>query len=331
MPPKATLSMLFHPKKGAKKESPAPSPRKLSTPRLKPTPEAEEDDFKLPEGPYQEFRLMSSALNGWKYDVMKFDSRKPVDISTWHAPIKLNRKELRKDDPSAAGDPVPVGPMLGVDGKPVIGADGNMVMVDSDGRPIHSHSGDGAVGKGKGPAANGKKKPMQKKTRQVYIVPDEVRRLRREERYPWVLEDVTGSETWIGQLEDTSKSETHAFFMPAANDIFKFVPAHRWYKFQKRLKHDLPTDTAGVESAVRAVVALVLCRNFTNARVLVHSEPEAGSSGLAVESQWQRSFGSNCCHVQSRIRRTSALWKQFPCLQCGAELRTRWAEAQNSG
>jgi transcription initiation factor TFIIF subunit alpha len=44
--------------------------------------------------------------------------------------------------------------------------------------------------------------------------------------------------------------------MPAANDIFKFVPAHRWYKFQKKVKHDLPTDTVTMESAVRIMIAL---------------------------------------------------------------------------
>jgi transcription initiation factor TFIIF subunit alpha len=249
MAPKASLSSLFHPKKGAKKEAQPPPSRKIPTPRVRPAPEAEGDDeLKLPEGPYQEFRLMSSALNGWKYDVMKFDSRKPVDISTWPMPIKLNRKELRRDEGTVNSVPEAVGPMLGPDGKPVVGADGTMVMVDAEGRPIHSMS-PGQDSKTKGPAVNGKKK-FQKKTRQVFFVPEEVRQLRREERYPWVIEDGTQSELWVGQLEELSKSETHAFFMPAANDIFKFVPAHRWYKFQKKLKHDLPTDTANVESLV---------------------------------------------------------------------------------
>ncbi|KAF8195889.1 hypothetical protein K438DRAFT_1760754 [Mycena galopus ATCC 62051] len=230
MGPKPSLAQLFHPKKGAKKDTQqAPSPKKPSgAPRLKPTPkEDDEEELKLPDTPFQEFKVMSSALNGWKYDVMKFDSRKPVDLTSWRGPIKLNRKEMRRDD--ASGSQVAVGPMLGLDGKPVVGPDGKFVMVDAEGRPIQP-----ADAKGKGPAvgANGKKK-FQKKTRQVYVVPEEVRQLRREERYPWVMEDATGTETWLGQLEDISKAGTHAFFMPAANDIFKFVPAHRWYKFQK--------------------------------------------------------------------------------------------------
>jgi len=194
---------------------------------------------------------------------MKFDSRKPVDIMRWTAPIKLNRKDLRKDDPANAVAAVPqaVGPMLGPDGKPVIGIDGRMVMVDAEGKPIHDyHLNGGASGqsgsgapkdKGKGVTANGKKR-FQKKTKQVFLVPEEVRQLRREERYPWVMEDSSPNkeESWVGHLEEVSKAETHGFFMPAANDAFKFVPAHRWYKFQKKLKHDLPTDTANVESLV---------------------------------------------------------------------------------
>ncbi|KAJ7068276.1 transcription initiation factor [Mycena amicta] len=242
MAPQPKLASLFHPKK-PKKDVPAVSPKK-PTARPKPAAPApvEEDEFELPNLPFQEFKLMSSALNGWKYDVMKFDSRRPIDLTHWRGPIKLNRKELRREDPTA--EAVPMGPMLGPDGKPVIGADGRMVMVDAEGKPIQAGST-----KGKQPLANGKKK-FQKKTRQVYVVPDEVRQLRREERYPWVIEDVTGSETWIAQLEDVSKSTTHAFFMPAANDIFKFVPAHRWYKFQKKLVHDkLPKNTVAMEDA----------------------------------------------------------------------------------
>ncbi|TCD66981.1 hypothetical protein EIP91_000661 [Steccherinum ochraceum] len=210
-----------------------------------------EDDAKPsePEGPFSEFRLVSSALNGWKYDVMKFDSRKVVDIMTWPAPVKLNRKDpFRKDGNDVVQQaPQAVGPMLGPDGKPVIGMDGRMVMVDANGRPIRAGDANGTAspaGSANG-GANGKdkerpsKKKFQKKTKQVFLVPDEVRQLRREERYPWVLEDGQHGETWVGKMEEVAKSDTHAMFMPAANDVFKFVPAHRWYKFQKKPAHQV--------------------------------------------------------------------------------------------
>ncbi|KAF8845777.1 Rap30/74 interaction domain-containing protein [Paxillus ammoniavirescens] len=250
MPPKSVESLLFHKKKPIKKESSGAlpngtpsSPRKSATPRQQPTPpkaDDVDDTSKLPEGEYSEYKLMSSALNGWKYDVMKFDSRKLVDVSTWEEPIKLNRKDLRRQE-AVSTQQVPAGPMLGPDGKPVIGSDGRIVMVDSDGRPITDTTGEGSSskekeGKGKGPG----KKKITRKTRQVFKVPEEVRQLRREERYPWVMEDARQNEVWVGQLEEVSKADTHALFMPAAQEVFKFVPAHRWYKFHKKPKHHIP-------------------------------------------------------------------------------------------
>ncbi|KAG7449210.1 uncharacterized protein BT62DRAFT_979254 [Guyanagaster necrorhizus] len=246
MPPKKDLaSILFHKKKPpvAKVQPKAgPSPQKPRPPKAVPPREEkddDDDDLHLPDGPHSDYKLFSSALNGWKYDVMKFDSRKPVDIAAWPQPIKLNRKDLRKDDPAASTAGVPVKAMTGADGKPVL-QDGKVVMVDAEGRVVQDEASKAKVA----PA----KKKFQKKTRQVFIVPEETRLLRKEERYPWVMEDGMGRETWVAQLDDTTKAQTHAFFMPAANDVFKFVPAHRWYKFQKKLKHDLPTDTANVEA-----------------------------------------------------------------------------------
>jgi len=213
------------------KPSPKPSPK----PEKEPTPA-----LSLPEGEYIDYTLVSSALNGWKYDVMKFDSRKSVDILEWSVPVKLNRKDLRRPDTTVSGTeaPKPVGPMFGQDGKPVIGVDGNIVMVDAEGKPIH---GDGTPGSGKGKNGAGTKKRFQKKTKQVFKVPEANRQLRKDERYPWVMEDATGKEVWVGKMEEVSKAKTQAFFMPASNNTFKFVPAHRWYKFQKKPSYNIPT------------------------------------------------------------------------------------------
>lgn len=258
MAPKKPIN-IFHPKK-----KPIQRPKEIGPdgklvdkfvpilPSSKAKPE--EDEITLPpdDHPYQDFKLMSSALNGWKYDIMKLDSRTPIELTSWTPPIKLNRKELRReDDGSGSNAPVAVDFMRGPDGKPVFGPDGRKVMVDAEGRPIRD--GDGAPAKGKG-SANGGRKKFQKKTKQVFKVPEEVRALRREERYPWTLEDSTGGEVWVGQLEDMNRAEQIGAFMPAANNTFQFVPVHRWYKFSKRLKHSFPTDTAMVEAEVRAVL-----------------------------------------------------------------------------
>lgn len=278
MPPKSAASLLFHKKKTPRKDNGTPSsPRKSATPRQQSSPpnaDDTDDASVLPDGEFSEYKLMSSALNGWKYDVMKFDARKPVDVSTWDEPIKLNRKDIRKQAATST-QPVPVAPMLGPDGKPVIGADMRIVMVDAEGRPI-SNAGEGSSKDPKARAlANGKKK-MARKTRQVFKVPDDVRQLRREERYPWVMEDAKQNEVWVGQLEEVSKAETHALFMPAAQEVFKFVPAHRWYKFHKKPKHHVP-DLEEAESLVCPRSWLVsLVRLFLSqmARIQKNKDPE---------------------------------------------------------
>ncbi|EIN10618.1 hypothetical protein PUNSTDRAFT_51226 [Punctularia strigosozonata HHB-11173 SS5] len=245
--PAPKASLLFHPKKkkptagkptnGVIVNSP-PKPVTRPPPRPKPQENDELDSrAQLPTSPFTDYKLVSTTLEGWKYDVMKLESRKPVKLEEWPRPVKLNRKEPRRGDDSAGPSPqVPVQAMLGPDGKPVIGADGRIVMLDADGRPIHNTQ-NGSQEKEK-PRTGPKK--FQKKTRQVFLVPEATRQLRKEERYPWVMEDSTGREVWVGQMEEVAKSETHALLVPSEGNQFKFVPAHRWYKFQKRPHYKIP-------------------------------------------------------------------------------------------
>ncbi|KAH7929449.1 Rap30/74 interaction domain-containing protein [Leucogyrophana mollusca] len=316
MPPKPSESLLFHKKKPVRKEPSgtppngtptATSPRKSATPRQQPTPpDADTDDnTKLPDGDFAEYKLMSSALNGWKYDIMKFSSRTPVDISTWEEPIKLNRKELKREEVSAPVQ-VAAGPMLGPDGKPVIGPDGKVVMVDAEGKPMMNNNGAGEASsskdkdtKGKG-AANGKKR-FQKKTRQVFLVPDATRQLRREERYPWVMEDAKQNEVWVGKLEEVAKAETHALFMPAAQEFFKFVPANRWYKFQKKPNYHIPTleeaesIMAKIQKNKDPQTWLLHNRNgkapSTATAAMFKAEPDSGASGSSLVHNASQSRG----------------------------------------
>ncbi|KAK7695811.1 hypothetical protein QCA50_000449 [Cerrena zonata] len=251
MPP-LDISHLFHPKKkpnGSAGQKPPPgangsAPKKPRAPRPRPKPADDDAPVAAPlGGEFKEYKLMSSALHGWKYDVMKFESRKPVDVTEWAMPVKLNRKEMRREESNVVQAPVAAGYMMGLDGKPVIGVDGKPVQVDADGRPIRAGepSGSQSNDKGKEKAAAAARKRNQKKTRQVHLIPEEVRQLRREERYPWVIEDGTKSEVWVGKMEEVAKSETHAMFMPSSENVFKFVPAHRWYKFQKKPHYHVPS------------------------------------------------------------------------------------------
>jgi transcription initiation factor TFIIF subunit alpha len=234
------MASLFH--KPVKKELSAaierkPRPRVPRPRPPKPEPDPDEDTTP-PAGTYTDFQVVSSSLHGWKYDVMKFDSRgKEVDLHKWTAPVKLNRKDYRPPSKDAQDGAVPVEltAMVGPDGKPVIGADGKLVMVGPDGKvPQANGAGgkqngkDAAKGKGKG------KQMFKKKTKQVFLVPEEVKQVRREERYPWVLEEGGDSgQVWVGHVENLEKSQTHGLLVPMGSQ-FRFVPGHRWYKFQKR-------------------------------------------------------------------------------------------------
>lgn len=237
------LNLLFHPKKKngvVVKPAGSPTKKKVARPpppkSVEPAP-VQEERPKLPDGVYQEFKVMSVDAQGWHYDYMKFDDRRKVDPRQWQEPVKMNRKEVRRrDDGSESSGPQAVGPMLGPDGKPVIGMDGRMVMVDAEGRPIHNTQNNRGQDGGRGGRGRGGRK-FQKKTRQVFLVPDEVRQLRREERYPWVLEDASGTESWLGSMEEVSKSETHAILIPSPNSVFNFMPIHRWYKYHKKPSH----------------------------------------------------------------------------------------------
>jgi transcription initiation factor TFIIF subunit alpha len=239
------ISLLFHPKKkNGVVVNPSPNKKKPvrppvlppANPDTQPQPEVKKSPF--PPGPYQEWTLLSGISDEWRYDVMKFENRKKVEVERWQQPVRLNRKDLRRQDNGAVTEaPQAVGPMLGPDGKPVIGMDGRMVMVDAEGRPIHNNQNRGQDGKGGRGRGGGRK--FQKKTRQVFLVPEETRQLRKEERYPWVIEDATGSETWLAAMEEVSKSSTHAMLLPEPNNgpYFFFYPLHRWYKFQKKPSH----------------------------------------------------------------------------------------------
>ena len=63
------------------------------------------------------------------------------------------------------------------------------------------------------------------------------------------MEDADGSQIWTGMLDDLHKAETHAMFLPTEDNVFKFVPPHRWYRFQKRASLNLPS-LEDVEKAV---------------------------------------------------------------------------------
>lgn len=118
--------------------------------------------------------------------------------------------------------------------------------------------------------AGGKRPPRRgfgapKKTRRIFVTEGSAkeRRLRFEERHPWVLETEDDkkppNETrWIGKMDSSTSAgagegssyvclvlDPHSTGSEAA---FKVVPANRWYKFASRPKyHTLTADEAEAE------------------------------------------------------------------------------------
>ncbi|RPD67135.1 Rap30/74 interaction domain-containing protein [Lentinus tigrinus ALCF2SS1-7] len=262
--------------------SPRPGPPRPAPLRRPPVKTEDETAPQMPEGPFSEYRLVSSKLNGWKYDIMKFDSRKKVEINDWAKPVKLNRKDMHRDDSAAQGPKQAVAPMVGSDGKLVIGADGKVVMVDAQGKVVRdadaAAAAAAAAADDKGKEKGKGKKKFQKKTRQVFMIPEETRQLRREEKYPWVIEDAQKTEVWTAQMEEVAKSQTYAMFMPAAGDVFKFVPAHRWYKFRKQPSHHIIRDLNAIENYMSKAQKL----NARTLSSLVAKTEEAAASGSSL-------------------------------------------------
>jgi len=129
--------------------------------------------------------------------------------------------------------------MLGQDGKPVIGPDGKIVMLNADGTRVKREEEIKAAKKKGKEDPNAKKKAFMKKTRQVHMIPDEVRAFRKEHRKDWLLEDNGGglaaSQSWSGKYSDVNDKHIWAFFAPVpGNDKeFRFIPVHRFYNFTR--------------------------------------------------------------------------------------------------
>lgn len=150
-------------------------------------------------------------------------------------------------------------PLKGPDGQQVIGPDGQPVMVPAGmaaqvkgGRlpfipgmmPDHKGKKGGAQkagGKGAGAAGSGKpgdakagegRKRGGKKTRQVYMIPEHTRKLRKEERYPWLWEDASGKEIWEGRRVERNRVKMQ-LLQVCKDGNFRWYPAKKHYMFTK--------------------------------------------------------------------------------------------------
>ncbi|CAE6431786.1 unnamed protein product [Rhizoctonia solani] len=227
------------------KRIPIPEPKRRRPPLKDSTPKRETSTTPAPatsdtpQGPYVDYALTSSKHSDKKWDVFKLQSHHdtPIDLHSWPAPVKLNRKDFKSRN-EVEEEVGPLTPMLGHDGKPVIGPDGKVVMLNADGTRVKKE--DDPKGKKKAKEdPNAKKKAFMKKTRQVHMIPDEVRAFRKEHRKDWLLEDNGGglgaNQSWSGKYSDANDKQIYAFFAPVpGNDKeFRFIPVYRFYNFTR--------------------------------------------------------------------------------------------------
>ncbi|KAG8742655.1 hypothetical protein FRC10_001138 [Ceratobasidium sp. 414] len=225
------------------KRIPIPEPKRRRPPPAKQAPAKHETESPAPSdapsGAFVDYKLFSSRHSDRKWDIFKLQTHHdtPIDLYTWPAPLKLNRRDYksRNEVEEQAG---PVTPMLGPDGKPVIGPDGKIVMLNADGTRVKKEEETKGKKKGK-EDPNAKKKAFLKKTRQVHMIPDDVRAFRKEHRKDWLLEDNGGgsaaTQSWSGKYSDANDKQIWAFFAPVTgNDKeFRFIPVHRFYNFSR--------------------------------------------------------------------------------------------------
>ena len=201
-------------------------------------------DMEVESGSYDEFILVSAPRDDWKHSIMTFkpaNKDAKVDIKAFEEPIKLNRKNPTGIiyAPNDADQNAPSKPMLGADGQAVY-HNGQIVMMNAEGQTAISitKAKNAAVQKGKGKAnepAGGpsKKKIINKpKLKQTFKAADSVRQLRKEEYFPWVLEDEANNQEWVGTMDATNEKVDHALFsVDSSKGVFEFVPVHRFYNF----------------------------------------------------------------------------------------------------
>jgi transcription initiation factor TFIIF subunit alpha len=208
----------------------------------------------------QEFRLVKgSTLN--PLHLLKFQSNKSLEINALPQPITLARRIAPNLPSPIASEPLDItshdvahGSLPSTNLSEALTSN----VVDIGGPTTSDQLQSPApVGLDKdliapfGGAIGNKTRLFQKKTRDIHLIDDEIRKTKLEEAIPWVL--VAGDpnieipsemdvDTTDGDLEMSvfvgrrENQESEYMFFVHAEDGFTVVPAHYWYKFQEKPK-----------------------------------------------------------------------------------------------
>ncbi|KAJ1974613.1 transcription factor IIF subunit tfg1 [Dimargaris cristalligena] len=189
----------------------------------------------VPERGYTDYRLVSSTKSDETHYIMRFQSNKQVKPEEFTPPLKLRRRDRAtiQQFVKASLPPLPGGP--GDDAGtsaaapeptptyPLRGSSGPTAKVDTS--LIAPHGG----------AIRNKQMLFKKRTKQIFLADEKMRKLREVESKPWLLEDFDHQELWTGSLEGGQKSSYVMFVL--IEDGFKIIPADKWYKFHPKLQY----------------------------------------------------------------------------------------------
>lgn len=251
---------------------------------------AKEEPQEADLGDYTDYLLLSSSdlTQGWRHNIMRLapaSASETTDVRHW-TEAKLNRRDMQRVRREEAELARKAAETARAEAEAAAarenGADaGGMEVELKPGMPGYMAAQikkeEEARDQSKvapAPAADPSKKAPSKprggfgapkKTRRIFITDESTkeRRLRFEERHPWVLETEDDkkppNETrWIGKMDSSTSSaagegssyvclvlDPHSAGSEAA---FKVVPANRWYKFTSRPKyHTLSAEEAEAE------------------------------------------------------------------------------------
>ncbi|CAG8485951.1 5852_t:CDS:2, partial [Scutellospora calospora] len=182
----------------------------------------------------KEYTITSSTLNKIKkLNIMRFHSSQPVDITKFTVPVKLQRRDpdapqqnliLSRQNQIISNTPKVV-QQISTPSTPTSGADASLIA---------PYAG----------ARHNKKNLFKKKTTQIFLADDSQRKLKAEEKLPWVLEDYEGV-TWIGEYEGGDSAKY-------GGDKLEFVEIHRFYTFNRKLNYKTLTIEEAEEQMAKA-------------------------------------------------------------------------------
>lgn len=175
------------------------------------------------------------SLADTRNHILKFRSKQDVDIlKSFHRPVRMHRKDpqniqfqlTRQQMDEKKRKELELAENGGQNGE-----FGNNGDPDNPNAPV-----DMSQVAPDGGARRHRRNLFKRKTKQVRVMDEKKRQLRYEEYYPWVVEDYSGDNVYVGSYEAGSSESTHVLFVFDKN-CFKMVPAEKVYKFTPRNKY----------------------------------------------------------------------------------------------